>query len=67
VRLRQELGLAELSPAHRLDRLTAGVLVFTTRRELRGAYQTLFALGQVGICRRPIPADAEQPAPSRRC
>ena len=41
VRLRRELGLPELSPAHRLDRLTAGVLVFTTRRELRGAYQTL--------------------------
>ena len=43
VRLRRELGLPELSPAHRLDRLTAGVLLFTTRRELRGAYQTAFA------------------------
>lgn len=47
VRLRQELGLPELSPAHRLDRLTAGVLMFTTRREVRGAYQTLFARGVV--------------------
>jgi tRNA pseudouridine32 synthase/23S rRNA pseudouridine746 synthase len=47
VRLRRELGLAELSPAHRLDRLTAGVLLFTTRRELRGRYQTLFARGMV--------------------
>jgi tRNA pseudouridine32 synthase/23S rRNA pseudouridine746 synthase len=47
VRLRNELALPELSPAHRLDRLTAGVLVFTTRREVRGAYQTLFALGLV--------------------
>ncbi|HEX4557971.1 MAG TPA: pseudouridine synthase [Mycobacterium sp.] len=47
VRLRRELGLPELSPAHRLDRLTAGVLLFTTRRELRGAYQTLFAHGLV--------------------
>ena len=43
VRLRRELDLPELSPAHRLDRLTAGVLLFTVRRELRGAYQTLFA------------------------
>ena len=43
VRLRRELGLPELSPVHRLDRLTAGVLLFTTRREVRGAYQTLFA------------------------
>ncbi|HEY2504224.1 MAG TPA: pseudouridine synthase [Mycobacterium sp.] len=47
VRLRRQLGLPELSPAHRLDRLTAGVLLFTTRRELRGAYQTLFARGLV--------------------
>jgi tRNA pseudouridine32 synthase/23S rRNA pseudouridine746 synthase len=47
VRLRRELGLPELSPAHRLDRLTAGVLMFTTRQELRGAYQTMFARGEV--------------------
>lgn len=47
VRLRRELGLPELSPAHRLDRLTAGVLLFTTRRELRGTYQALFARGLV--------------------
>jgi tRNA pseudouridine32 synthase/23S rRNA pseudouridine746 synthase len=47
VRLRRELDLPELSPAHRLDRLTAGVLLLTTRRELRGRYQTLFARGAV--------------------
>jgi tRNA pseudouridine32 synthase/23S rRNA pseudouridine746 synthase len=47
VRLRRELDLPELSPAHRLDRLTAGVLLLTTRREVRGAYQTLFARGLV--------------------
>jgi len=47
VRLRRELGLDELSPAHRLDRLTAGVLMFTVRREVRGAYQGLFARGEV--------------------
>jgi tRNA pseudouridine32 synthase/23S rRNA pseudouridine746 synthase len=47
VRLRRELGLPELSPAHRLDRLTAGVLLFTARREVRGAYQTMFARGAV--------------------
>jgi tRNA pseudouridine32 synthase/23S rRNA pseudouridine746 synthase len=43
VRLRRDLDLPELSPAHRLDRLTAGVLLFTARREVRGAYQTMFA------------------------
>ncbi|MGD1254717.1 pseudouridine synthase [Mycobacterium seoulense] len=47
VRLRRELGLPELSPAHRLDRLTAGVLLFTVRRDVRGAYQTLFSRGLV--------------------
>ncbi|WP_375483208.1 pseudouridine synthase [uncultured Mycobacterium sp.] len=47
VRLRRELDLAELSPVHRLDRVTTGVLLFTARRELRGAYQTLFARGAV--------------------
>ncbi|WP_319456380.1 MULTISPECIES: pseudouridine synthase [unclassified Mycobacterium] len=47
VRLRRSLELPELSPAHRLDRLTAGVLLFTMRRELRGAYQTMFARGEV--------------------
>ena len=47
VRLRRALELWELSPAHRLDRLTAGVLVFTARREVRGAYQTMFASGAV--------------------
>lgn len=41
-RLRRDLDLPELSPAHRLDRLTAGLVVFTVRPEVRGAYQTLF-------------------------
>lgn len=47
VRLRRSLEMPELSPAHRLDRLTAGVLLFTARREVRGAYQKMFARGLV--------------------
>lgn len=47
VRLRKMLDLPELAPAHRLDRLTAGVLLFTVRREARAAYQSLFAQRQV--------------------
>ena len=43
VRLRRETGNNDLSPAHRLDRLTSGLLVFTKDRSVRGAYQTLFA------------------------
>ncbi len=44
-RLRAQLGLPRLTPAHRLDRLTAGVLVLTTEQRWRGAYQQLFARG----------------------
>jgi tRNA pseudouridine32 synthase/23S rRNA pseudouridine746 synthase len=42
VKLRGTLGLPDLAPVHRLDRLTAGVLVLTTQREHRGAYAALF-------------------------
>jgi tRNA pseudouridine32 synthase/23S rRNA pseudouridine746 synthase len=42
VRLRRELELPALSPAHRLDRVTAGLIMFVIRPERRGAYQTLF-------------------------
>ncbi|MGJ9412234.1 pseudouridine synthase [Aeromicrobium sp. CF4.19] len=43
VRLRHELGLPSLTPAHRLDRVTSGVLVLVTEPRWRGAYQQLFA------------------------
>ncbi|MFF3913598.1 RluA family pseudouridine synthase [Streptomyces sp. NPDC001852] len=41
-RLRRELDIPTLTAAHRLDRLTAGLVLFTVRPEERGAYQTLF-------------------------
>ncbi|MFJ7966923.1 pseudouridine synthase [Streptomyces sp. NPDC096324] len=41
-RLRRELELPELGAAHRLDRLTAGLVLFTVRPGERGAYQSLF-------------------------
>ncbi|MEU6144907.1 RluA family pseudouridine synthase [Streptomyces sp. NPDC047081] len=41
-RLRRQLGIPALGAAHRLDRLTAGLLLFTVRPEERGAYQSLF-------------------------
>ncbi|MET7941164.1 RluA family pseudouridine synthase [Streptomyces sp. NPDC005302] len=41
-RLRRELDLPELGAAHRLDRLTAGLVLFTVRPGERGAYQSLF-------------------------
>ncbi len=42
VRARQQLGIPTLSPAHRLDRVTAGLVMFVVRPELRGRYQTMF-------------------------
>lgn len=48
VRLRRDLELPELSPAHRLDRATAGLVIFVVRPEHRGAYQKLFADRAVG-------------------
>lgn len=46
IRLRQLTGNDALSPAHRLDRLTAGLLLFTCQQRFRGAYQQLFAQGK---------------------
>ena len=43
VQLRRSTGIDDLAPAHRLDRLTSGVLVFTKHKAVRGAYQELFA------------------------
>lgn len=42
VRLRDALDLPELTPAHRLDRITSGLLVLVVRKRWRGAYQMLF-------------------------
>ncbi|NUT99442.1 MAG: pseudouridylate synthase [Saccharothrix sp.] len=42
VRLRTQLGLPMLSPAHRLDRVTAGLVLFVVDPALRGKYQVMF-------------------------
>ncbi|MTV55034.1 pseudouridine synthase [Pseudoduganella buxea] len=42
VRLRRKLGIEDLVPIHRLDRETAGVVVFSCNAASRGAYQSLF-------------------------
>ena len=42
VRLKRKLGEEQLIPIHRLDRETAGVVLFSLRLETRGAYQSLF-------------------------
>ncbi|RLP83943.1 pseudouridylate synthase [Mycetocola lacteus] len=47
VRMREELGLPELSPMHRLDRVTSGVLMLATEQRWRAPYQTMFMRGEV--------------------
>lgn len=42
VKLRDSLALPELTPAHRLDRVTSGLLLLTTEKPWRGPYQSLF-------------------------
>lgn len=42
VRLKRRLGLDTLAPIHRIDRETAGLVVFTVQPETRRAYQDLF-------------------------
>lgn len=47
VRLRNQLGLPDLIPMHRLDRMTAGILLLSTNPQTRGRYQVLFEKRQV--------------------
>lgn len=42
VRLKRQLGIDTLSPMHRIDRETAGLVVFTVRPEERDLYHALF-------------------------
>ncbi|WP_151524668.1 pseudouridine synthase [Serinicoccus kebangsaanensis] len=64
VRLRRELDLPELAPVHRLDRLTSGVLLLTTRREARSAYQRLVQDGGVAkVYEALAPAQADLDLP----
>ena len=42
VRLKNRLGLADLVPLHRIDRDTAGLVLFSVQPSTRGAYHSLF-------------------------
>ncbi len=68
VRLKRQLQLAELQPIHRLDRETAGVIVFAINRASRGAYQSLFEERRVSkiyeALAAPLPA---KQFPLRHC
>lgn len=64
VRLRVMLDLPDLVPIHRLDRMTAGVLLFSANPETRGKYQLLFEKRHIQKTYRavaPVRPDLELP------
>ena len=67
VRLKRALGLADLSPIHRIDRDTAGLVLFSTQTATRGAYQSLFRQRAVDKTYEAIaPWNPDLPWPVRR-
>jgi len=46
-RLRNRTGIDDLTPLHRLDRETAGIVIFSVNKHTRGRYHGLFMLGKV--------------------
>ena len=81
MRLREAYDEPDIIPAHRLDRLTAGVLVFVREPSCRGAYQMLFqerrvtkvyeCLAPLAPIRRPrygtiMPLESPRPFPLLR-
>lgn len=64
VRLKRKLGIDTLAPMHRIDRETAGLVMFTIQAATRGVYQELFS--QKAITKRyqavaPVRADLKFP------
>ncbi|MDP2092983.1 MAG: pseudouridine synthase [Hydrogenophaga sp.] len=67
VRLKHSLGLDSLSPIHRIDRETAGLVLFAVRAQDRAAYQALFRERSVHkVYEAMAPFDASVPLPQVR-
>ena len=64
VRLKRKLQLEHLTPIHRLDRETAGVILFSITPTSRGDYHSLFSdceIKKVYEALAPIPGDQQLP------
>lgn len=46
-RLRRRTGIQELAPLHRIDRETAGIVLFSVNKQSRGRYARLWLQGEV--------------------
>ncbi|MFM1723582.1 pseudouridine synthase [Rhodococcus sp. PAM 2766] len=67
VRLRTRLGNPDLTPIHRLDRATAGLVMFSARPATRGPYQSLFEkrlVTKVYEAVSPLPAEWDPDVPT---
>lgn len=56
VRLRNQTGIDDLVPMHRLDRATAGVILFAVNPQTRGDYQMLFERREIAKRYRAVVA-----------
>ena len=59
-RLRNRTGMADLAPLHRLDRETAGIVIFSVNPYTRGLYHELFMHGKMEKTYRAL-AEVNQP------
>jgi tRNA pseudouridine32 synthase/23S rRNA pseudouridine746 synthase len=64
-RLRNRTGIADLAPLHRLDRETAGVVIFSVNPNTRGLYHELFMHGKVEKTYHAL-AEVNQPPPENQ-
>lgn len=64
VAARSQFQNPHIIAAHRLDRLTSGALLLVTSRSGRGAYQQLFARGEVAKTYWAVTAPPTRPLPS---
>ncbi len=68
VRLKRRLGIDTLAPVHRIDRDTAGLVLFSIQPHTRGAYQAIFReqrARKVYEAIAPVRADLELPRTHR--
>jgi tRNA pseudouridine32 synthase / 23S rRNA pseudouridine746 synthase len=69
-RLKQRLNIDTLAPAHRIDRDTAGLVLFTVQPSTRGAYQKLFSerhIEKIYEAIAPYRSDLQLPITYRSC
>ncbi len=60
-RLKAKTGNSDLTPLHRIDRETSGLVLFSLNRETRGLYAELFMNGQIEKSYRAVAEVSQRP------